>query len=188
MFSHVFFSDEHGRSWSLGGSVDRHTDECQFVEIGDGEILINMRNYWGREGGRPERGGMRAVARSRDGGASWSPLTFDASLIEPVCQASLIAVPKPGRLTEMLLVFSNPASKTARRAMTVRASGDDGKTWPVAIPVDEGPSGYSCLAPLPDARVGLLYELGNSAHLTFTILPIPWPGSPRDDRSLKDGR
>ena len=33
MFSHVFFSDDHGRTWSLGGTVDRHTDECQVVEL-----------------------------------------------------------------------------------------------------------------------------------------------------------
>ena len=96
MFSHVFFSDDHGTTWSLGGTVDRHTDECQVVELADGELLINMRNYWGRDGGRPDRGGMRAIARSRDGGATWSPLAFDTTLIEPICQASLDRRPAPG--------------------------------------------------------------------------------------------
>jgi sialidase-1 len=175
MFSHVFFSDDHGRTWTLGGTVERHTDECQVVELATGELLINMRNYWGRDGGRPDRGGRRAIARSRDGGATWSLLEFEAALIEPVCQASLIAIPRPVRPTEALLVFSNPASTTARRTLTVRVSGDDGKTWPVTIPVDAGPSAYSCLAPLADGRVGLLYERGKSARITFTIVPIPWP-------------
>jgi sialidase-1 len=179
MFSHVFFSDDHGRTWSLGGTVDRHTDECQVVELADGALLINMRNYWGRDGGRPDRGGMRAVAHSRDGGATWSPLAFDAALIEPVCQASLISIPHPARPAESLLVFSNPASSTSRRALTVRVSGDSGKTWPVTIPVQPGPSAYSCLAPLPDGRIGLLYERGKSAQITFTVLPIPWPGVTR---------
>jgi sialidase-1 len=177
MFSHVFFSDDHGTTWSLGGTVDRHTDECQVVELADGVLLINMRNYWGRDGGRPDRGGRRAVARSHDGGATWSPLEFDATLIEPVCQASLIAVPRPGRPADELLVFSNPASTTARRALTVRVSGDGGKTWPVAILVEAGPAAYSCLAPLPGGRVGLLYERGESARITFTVLPIPQPGA-----------
>ncbi len=175
MFSHVFFSDDHGKSWTLGGSVDQHTDECQVVELPDGELLINMRNYWGRDGGRPTLGGRRAVAHSRDGGATWSPLDFDAALIEPVCQASLIAVPRPGRPEESLLVFSNPASTTARRALTVRVSGDHGKTWPVTIPVEEGSAAYSCLAALPENRVGLLYERGESSTITFTVLPISWP-------------
>jgi sialidase-1 len=172
-FSHVIFSDDHGKTWALGGTVDRHTDECQVVELADGELLINMRNYWGRDGGRPDRAGMRALARSRDGGATWSPLTFDSTLIEPVCQASLIVVPRPGRPEERLLVFANPASTTARRNMTVRVSPDSGKTWPIAIPIDEGPAAYSCLAPLPEGRVGLLYERGKSNHITFTELSIP---------------
>jgi sialidase-1 len=180
-FSHVFFSDDHGKTWSLGGTVDRHTNECQVVELADGALLINMRNYWGRDGGQPDRGGRRAVARSRDGGATWSPLEFDATLIEPVCQASLIAMPRPGRPAEVLLAFSNPASTTARRALTVRVSGDEGKTWPVTIPVESGPAAYSCLAPLPGGRVGLLYERGKSAHITFKVLPVAWPGEIRDD-------
>ena len=45
----------------------------------------------------------------------------------------------------------------------------------MTIPVDAGPSAYSCLAPLADGRVGLLYERGKSARITFTIVPIPWP-------------
>jgi sialidase-1 len=179
MFSHVFFIDDHGRSWSLGGTVDRHTDECQVVELADGALLINMRNHWGRDGGRPDRGGMRAIARSRDGGATSSPLEFDANLIEPVCHASLIGVPHPGRPTDVVLVFTNPASRTARRALTVRVSVDGGRTWPVTIPVDAGPAAYSCLTPLPEGRVGLLYEREMSAQITFTVIPIPWPGVTR---------
>src|SRR5262249_38890676 len=158
-----------------------HTNECQVVELADGALLINMRNNWGRDGGRPDRSGRRALARSRDGGATWSPLEFDATLIEPVCQASLIAMPRPGQPAALLLVFSPPAPTTARRALTVRVSGDEGKTWPVTIPVEAGPAAYSCLAPLPGSRVGLLYERAKSAHLTFTVLPVAWPGEIRDD-------
>src|SRR5262249_54585458 len=78
------------------------------------------------------------------------------------------AVAEPNRAGEPLLVFSNPASKQARRNMTVRASRDGGKSWSVAVPVDPGPSAYSCLAALPDGRIGLLYERGKSARITFT--------------------
>ena len=31
--SHVFFSDDHGKSWALGGSAPLHTDECQVAEL-----------------------------------------------------------------------------------------------------------------------------------------------------------
>lgn len=171
MSSHVIYSDDHGRSWRLGGTVDRHTDECQVVELPGGELLINMRNYWGRDGGRPERGNMRAVARSRDGGETWSAPEFDATLIEPICQASLIAVDAPDGAVDPTLIFSNPASKEARRNMTIRVSRDGGESWPVAIPVDPGPSAYSCMAALPDGGIELLYERGRSAWITFTVIP-----------------
>lgn len=172
MFSHVIFSDDHGQTWKLGGTVDRHTDECQVVELAGGSLLINMRNYWGRDGGRPERGGMRAVARSKDGGRTWSPLEFDPALFEPICQASLIAVPRPGRPGARWLVFSNPAATDARRNMTVRISDDEGKTWPLAVPVDEGSSAYSCLAALPDGGIGLLYERADYSRITFTTVAL----------------
>jgi sialidase-1 len=66
-----------------------------------------------------------------------------------------------------------------RRALTVRVSRDSGKTWPVVIPVDAGLSAYSSLAPLPEGRVGLLYERGRSVQITFTELTIPQPGAAR---------
>lgn len=170
MFAHVFFSDDHGRTWKVGGTTDRHTDECQVAELPSGELLLNIRNYWGRDGSRPDRGKMRAVARSVDGGETWSELQFDAALIEPMCQASLIAVPDSKRPGKVVLLFSNPASRDARRNLTVRASFDDGRTWNAGATICEGSSAYSCLAALPDGRIGLLYERDDYKHLWFTDL------------------
>jgi sialidase-1 len=172
MFSHVIYSDDRGRTWKLGGTLDRHTDECQVVELAGGTLLLNMRNYWGRDGKRPDRDGRRAIARSNDGGATWSPLEFDATLIEPVCQASLIAVPHPSKPGATVLVFANPASKEARRNMTVRVSFDEGKTWPVSRQIDAGSAAYSCLARLPNGRIGLLYERGDYRKITFTEVAL----------------
>jgi sialidase-1 len=172
MFSHVFYSDDNGQSWKLGGSVDRHTDECQVVELSGGELLINMRNYWERTGIRPERGGKRAVARSSDGGVTWSGLDFDAALIEPICQASLIAVPHRENPGSVVLVFSNPANKKQRQEMTVRVSFDEGRTWPQSVLIDEGSAAYSCLAPLADGRIGLLYERDDYGRIVFTTLSL----------------
>ncbi len=178
MFSHVFYSDDHGSTWQLGGSVDKHTDECQVVELADGELLINMRNYWGRAdaGNQPEHGGMRAIARSSDGGASWSPLEFDAALVEPVCQASLIAIDHPQKSDAKVLLFSNPASTSKRSHMTVRASFDEGRTWPVSREIDAGSAAYSCLAQLADGRIGILYERDNYGRIVFATVPLDLAG------------
>jgi len=169
--SHVFYSDDHGQSWQLGGSVAPHTDECQVAELPDGRLLINMRNYWQREGRVAELGGKRAVSVSADGAESWGGLTFDEALLEPVCQAGLIRYswPEEGRSR---LVFSNPASSTARERMTLRISYDEGRTWPVAKLVDPGSAAYSCPVRLPDGQIGLLYERDGYRQISFVALPL----------------
>jgi sialidase-1 len=149
--SHVIYSDDHGATWQLGGVVGDLTNECQVVELADGRLLINMRSLHGRN--------CRALATSDDGGLTWSEITHDAALIEPVCQASLLRAPDlAGRDA---LLFANPAS-TRRENMTVRASFDEGRSWPIARLLHAGPSAYSCLAALPDGRIGCLYERGEA--------------------------
>jgi sialidase-1 len=156
--SHCFFSDDGGESWKLGESAGPDTNECQVVELSDGRLLLNMRNYAGREGGRPELDKRRAIATSSDGGETWSDLAYDATLIEPICQASLTAV--KGEHGKRQLFFSNPATTNSRRLLTVRGSDDEGRSWPRAMVLHEGPSAYSCLAPLSGGELGCLYEGG----------------------------
>lgn len=146
-FSHAIYSDDQGRTWKLGSPSGEGVNECQVVELRDGSLLMNMRSNHGRH--------RRAVSRSRDGGISWSGFGFDEALIEPVCQASLIEAGG-------VLLFSNPAS-TQRENMTIRASRDDGKTWPVRLVLQKGPSAYSCLAPVSRSHFGCLYERGEQS-------------------------
>ena len=156
MFSYVFYSDDHGQTWQLGGRLDRHTDECQVIELADGMLKMNARNYWGVAGGRPDRDKMRAISYSHDGGGTWSDLEFDTTLIEPICQASFLRY--PGSHTQVL--FSNPASTGSRERMTVRYSDDAGKTWPAGRLIHAGPAAYSCLVVLPSGAVACLFEAG----------------------------
>lgn len=168
IYSHIIYSDDHGQSWKLGGTVGEDTDESSVVELADGSLMINMRSNKGRN--------RREIAMSKDGGLTWSQSRFDAALIEPVCQAGFL------RLSDELdhlprgLLFSNPAA-TERVRMTVRLSYDEGKSWPVSRLVHEGPSAYSSLAILPDGTIGLLYE-GGEEHpyesITFARFNIEW--------------
>ncbi len=160
-FSHVFFSDDQGETWQVGESVSPHTDECQVVELANGDLQINMRNYWERDGKQAGKGGMRTVAQSQDGGETWTDFRFDPTLVEPVCQASLIRLEGKAE-NEDLLLFSNPASKTKRQELTVRLSKDGGRSWPASLLLQEGPAAYSCLVELPGGVIGCLYESGES--------------------------
>ena len=178
MYSHAFYSDDRGKTWTLGGTVGLHTDESQVVELIDGRLLLNIRNYWGRDGKRPERGGRRALAYSENGGESWSEATFDSALIEPMCQASFVRYSRAtGGKGRNRLLFSNPAHRSERVKMTVRLSYDEGKTWPVARQLHEGPSSYSCLTVLPDGAIGCIYEGGEDSRrqwLRFARFTLSW--------------
>ncbi|MBX2820898.1 MAG: glycoside hydrolase, partial [Rhodothermaceae bacterium] len=105
----------------------------------------------------------RAVSTSSDGGMTWSSVVLDSTLIEPVCQASLL---KHGEA----LLFSNPAS-TNREKMTIRVSYDNGVSWPVEQEIYNGSAAYSSLVSLPEDQVGLLYERNEYGEIVF------WQGS-----------
>ena len=156
-YSHVLYSDDHGATWQLGGSAPRHqVNECQVVELTDGRLLLNMRNYDG-----PDR--RRQVAFSVDGGVTWTEQRCDPTLVEPNCQAALRRYSWPRQGQENVILFANPASATARQDLTVRASLDDGRTWPAQRRLWGGPSAYSDLAVLGNGQIACLYESGEAS-------------------------
>jgi sialidase-1 len=141
------------------------------VELANGRLMLNMRSY--------EADNRRLVATSSDGGSTWSKPVADQALIEPVCQASILRFPARERPSSCIL-FSNPAS-TKREKLTVGASFDEAKTWPVSRMLHDGPAAYSCLTVLPDRSVGCLYECGQTSPyetITFARFPLEWIVTP----------
>jgi sialidase-1 len=190
--SHLIYSDDRGKTWTLGGIAADHTNESQVVELADGRLMLNMRNHPPQ---KPEN--TRMVAVSTDGGRTLGETATDRTLIEPPAQASLVRYslaasgagkgreesagkgPKKGSekpLGKNRLLFANPAAPKRER-MTVRLSYDEGATWPVSRVIYEGPSAYSCLVVLRDRTIGLLYERGAEApydRITFARFTLGW--------------
>ena len=148
--SHAIFSDDHGKTWQLGGTIKPGMNECQVAELFDdrGTLLMDMRSYLGRS--------VRAQSTSTDGGQTWTTSVDAPALVEPVCQASLLRAD-----AAKLLLFSNPANPKTRENLTVRASADNAKTWRDVAVLHAGPAAYSSLVALSATEAGCLYERGD---------------------------
>jgi sialidase-1 len=165
-FSHVVYSDNGGMNWKLGGTTPSDkVNESTVAEIPKGKLLLNMRNYTSTR--------IRQTSLSEDGGITWSELKGDTTLIEPVCQASMIAYKEKG--SKPVLVFSNPADQKNRVNMTVRLSYDNGNTWIKKQVVHAGPAAYSNLVQLPGGGLAIFYEAGNKnpyEGIVFKVLDM----------------
>ena len=169
--SHVFYSDDRGGTWQAGGSMPPDTDECHVVELPDGSLQLNMRQYTGPK--------CRGQAVSADGGDTWSEMTYNEELVDSLCQGCSIRYSYPEDGGTSRLLFSNPAS-TSREKMTVKLSYDEGKTWPVSKLIYEEAVAYSCLTVLPDGDIGLLYWLWMGPRTIFARFSLAWLTDGRD--------
>jgi sialidase-1 len=166
--SHVIYSDDQGKTWQLGGSDDELTNESTIVELADGSLMQNMRSY--------HKKNRRAVASSSDGGATWTHVKLDETLIEPVCQGSILRYSWPENGNRSRILFSNPAS-TKRENLTIRLSYDEAATWAISKVIHPGPSAYSCLTILPDKSIGCLFECGEKSayeKISLARIPLNW--------------
>jgi sialidase-1 len=173
-FATIIYSTDHGKTWKTGWGAKPETTEAQVIELSDGSLMLNMRDN--RNGNEKSEKNGRAVMITKDLGETWTEhQTTNGVLPEPVCMASLIKekFEVNGEMREVVF-FSNPASKNNRDNMTIKASLDDGKTWPAEyqLLLDEKEGrGYSCLTRIDEKTLGILYE-SSQADLVFQAIPV----------------
>lgn len=159
-FATVCTSSDGGRTWRYGTGVRADTTESQVVELKDGSLMLNCKD---------NRGAYRTVAVTRDLGRTWSAHPSDRKeLIDPICQASLIAVDHTPQRRR--LYFSNPCTPGGRYNLSIRVSRDEGKSWSEPRTCDyRTVPGHSCLVPIDDQHLGLMYE--SNEGINFLALP-----------------
>lgn len=150
-WSTLIASKDGGDTWFVGTGVKSDTTEAQLVELDDGSLMINCRD---------NRGGSRTVAVTKDLGKTWQLHPTDRkALRESVCMASLISWKHPQHGSK--LWFSNPDTQRGRHSMTIKLSTDQGMTWPEKHHLlydSRNGFGYSCLTPVDDNHIGVIYE------------------------------
>ena len=125
---------------------------------------------------RNQRGDIRQriIGLSEDGSATWKETYFDPQLPDPICQGSILTIAqKKGPFT---LAFSNAADTKNRDNLTIRISKDDGRTWPISIPIENGAAAgespkdftaYSDLVSLDSKNIGIVYERKDYSQIVF---------------------
>ena len=166
-FATLMISRDHGATWTVGKPGYSGGNECQAARLGDGSIMLNIRNDHER---------FRAVVVTNDLGETWKPhVTSRNTLIEPNCNGSLLRVDyEQGDEKKHLLLFANPFTQKGRTHHTIQVSFDDGNTWPDShhLLLDEGlGAGYPSLTQLDNDHVGIVYE-GSQSHLVFEKIPL----------------
>jgi sialidase-1 len=157
--STIVYSKDHGETWHIGKGAKSNTTEAQLAVLSDGRLMLNMRD----DRNRKEKGDAngRAVATTSDLGNTWSVHpSSNSALPEPNCMASLISakIAVNGQFQHALF-FSNPNNKRTRTNMTIKASLDDGLSWPYQLELNSADGfGYSCLTMVDSTHIGILYE------------------------------
>ncbi|GJM29616.1 MAG: sialidase [Cyclobacteriaceae bacterium] len=168
-YASIIYSMDGGTTWHMGTGVRKETTEAQVVQLKNGDIMINARN----NEARGQKGVGRVVATTGDFGQTWTMHPSNiVALEEPTCMASLIneAFENYGDL----LLFSNPNNHTDRSYLTIKASVDEGLSWPQDrwLLLDQGRGrGYSCMTRIDDRTIGILYE-GSQADMVFEKVDI----------------
>ncbi len=180
----VFYSDDHGQTWQLGGEAGDRVSEAQVVELSDDRLMLNMRRVGSRKM-------LLCQSYSNDLGDTWSPVTQQPQLISPGgqavgysggCQASILRYTRADQQDRDRLILSNPANiypygAEGRINMTIRLSYDEGFSWAFERHLHPRWSAYSCLTVLDDHTIGLLYSWGDTKRyqrMLFERINLAW--------------
>lgn len=127
--SSVWISSDEGKTWTRGAEVSAPVKsgvaEPSIAELPDGQIVMSLRAGDGRVW----------LARSQDGGRSWSPA--ERTELVGAASSSNVFCTSEGRL-----VLTYNSSSPERTELSLRVSDDAGQTWsdPLVIAEVEKPS------------------------------------------------
>ncbi|WP_236632981.1 exo-alpha-sialidase [Endozoicomonas elysicola] len=176
--NYAFWSDDHGETWVRGTQIlGENLNEVQAVELANGHIMFNSRNY------RPTANKRRAVTITEDYGVSYGPTVDDDELITPTVASTILRYTREDMHDKNRLLFANPASTSGRQNMTVRMSYDEGENWTVSRNITTGPSAYSDLVIQEDMNIGLLWE-DNVDEIRYSSFDLEWLTEGKDTLDL----
>eukprot|EP00928_Gymnodinium_smaydae_P033686 TRINITY_DN24066_c0_g2_i1.p1 TRINITY_DN24066_c0_g2~~TRINITY_DN24066_c0_g2_i1.p1 ORF type:complete len:422 (+),score=26.74 TRINITY_DN24066_c0_g2_i1:50-1315(+) len=194
-FSHVIFSDDHGKTWRVGGTVpampSHNSNEASLAELSDGRLVLSARNLNGNDG----HSNNRLLSMSPDGGISWTMVYPQAGLNAVDCAGSLAQIPRrlapfPGSFlqrgtfvdggTAEVLMFTHSIGVARatrgdgwmRTGLRLSISIDGGFSWPQdksTVLFEKDATGHSDAQVLADGSLMIVYERGDDG-ISFMAL------------------
>jgi sialidase-1 len=169
--AHGYYTDDHGKTFHLGNSINLPgSNESMAVQLSGNKLMMNSRN-------QAKDVKVRIVSISSDGGATWDTTYFDHQLVDAVCQGSILDVgTSKGK---NILAFCNAADSLERDNLTLRISFDDGHTWKKSYVIYKGDgskkagygyAAYSDIVQLGRKKIGVLYEKDHYSSIVFTVV------------------
>jgi len=166
--AHGYYTDDHGKTFHLSESVNfPGSNEATAAQIDRHGLLLNCRNQQGRIR-------ARIVAKSNDGGQTWSYISADPQLPDPICEGSLLNI---GTINgKHILAFCNAADTAQRNNLTLRISYNGGRSWARNIPIDKTTekktdfTAYSDIVFLNKNQIGVLYERDGYREIVFRVV------------------
>ncbi|MGF6925619.1 sialidase-1 [Chitinophaga sp. W2I13] len=169
--AHGYYTDDHGKTFHLGNSINLPgSNESMAAQLSGDKLMMNSRN-------QAKDVKERIVSVSSDGGATWDTTYFDHQLVDAVCQGSILDIgTSKGK---NILAFCNAADSLERDNLTLRISFDDGRTWKKSYIIYKGDgskkagygyAAYSDIVQLGRKKIGVLYEKDHYSSIVFTVV------------------
>ena len=177
--SRIIYSDDHGKTWHMGGGVNDHrtlTDgtvidsstmsnyyaqntESSVVQLNNGDLKLFMRGLTGD----------LQVATSKDGGVTWeNDIKRYADVKDVYVQLAAIHTMHDGK---EYIVLSNAGGPGRFNGLVhlARVEENGELTWLKHNPIQSGKFAYNSIQDLGNGEYGLLYEHADNNQNEYTL-------------------
>lgn len=155
-------------TWTKTGAIRSPRGNIQpaVVQLDDGRLIAYCRRGGDYD---PKTVGYIVRSESRDGGRTWSEGT-DSAFPNPNAAVEFLRL-RSGRL---LLIFND--SMNRRTPLTVAASSDQDRTWPIRrnIREGEGDFGYPSAFQARDGRIHLVFTSERRSVVNHAVFDEDW--------------
>lgn len=145
--NYVVYSDDNGQSWQVSECAYRAGDEAKVMELGDGRVLMSIR-----------QSGARGYNVSDDAGVHWGQQGRWNEMTTNACNGDMLRLSAVDQGGERNILLHSIPNSMEREKVSVYVSYDEGRSWQDPVLLCPGLSVYSSLTLQHDGTIGCYVE------------------------------